>query len=135
MGIAGQPLSTSNCTVQAVLGAFLRAFSRLDLDAMLDCVAPEATAFLPGEYHPTRLQGKGEIGKAFAVVIARVRATGATNLSLDAQELLVREWGDTAAVTFHLRGEHLSRRTFLLRREATGWQIVHLHASNATLDD
>jgi ketosteroid isomerase-like protein len=135
MGIAGQPLSTCNGTAQSVLGAFLRAFSRLDLDAMLDCVAPEATAFLPGEYHATRLQGKGEIGNAFARVIARLRATGATNLPFEAQELLVQEWGDTAAVTFHLRGEHLSRRTFLLRRGATGWHIVHLHASNATLEE
>jgi ketosteroid isomerase-like protein len=125
----------SNSTVQAVLGAFLRAFSCLDLDAMLDCVAPDATAFLPGEYHRTRLQGKGEIGKALALVLTRLRATGATSLSLDVHELLVQEWGDTAAVTFHLRGEHLSRRTFLFRREATGWHIVHLHASNATLEE
>jgi ketosteroid isomerase-like protein len=127
-------LSVSNRTAQAVLGAFLRAFSCLDLGAMLGCVAPEATAFLPAEYHRTRLQGKGEIGKAFARVIARLRATGATSLPLDAHELLVQEWGDTAAVTCHLRGEHLSRRTFVLRREATGWHIVHLHAPNATLD-
>jgi ketosteroid isomerase-like protein len=134
MGTPGQPLSTSNGTVQSVLGAFLRAFARLDLDAMLDCVAPDATAFVPGEHHRTRLHGKGEIGKAFAAVIARVRATGATSLPLDAHEPLVQDWGDTAAVTFHLRGEHLGRRTLVFRREAAGWHIVHLHASNATPD-
>jgi ketosteroid isomerase-like protein len=124
----------SHSTVRSVLGAFLDAFCRLDLEAMLDCVAPEATAFLPGEYQRTRLQGKEEIGKAFAVVISHVRATGATRLPLDVQELLVHEWGDAAAVTFHLRGEHLSRRTFVLRRDSAGWHIIHLHASNATLD-
>lgn len=127
-------MSAGSSTIPSVLTAFLRAFSCLDLDAMLDCVAPDATAFLPGEHHRTRLQGKAAIGNAFAAVLARVRATGATHLPLEAHDVLVQEWGDTAAVTFHLRGEHLSRRTFVLRREATGWHIVHLHASNATLD-
>src|SRR5262245_43380547 len=103
----------SNSMVQSVLDAFLRAFSCLDLDAMLDCVAAEATAFLPGEYYRTRLQGKEEIGNAFAMVLARMRAAGATSLPLHAHELLVQDWGDTAAVTFHLRDEHLSRRTLV----------------------
>jgi ketosteroid isomerase-like protein len=122
-------------TARSVLVTFLDAFSRLDLDAMLDCFAQEATAFLPTEHQRTRLEGKGSIGKALAAVIARVRATGVTTLPLDAEDVLVEEWGDTAVATFHFRGEHLSRRTFVLRRQATQWHIVHLHASNAPLDE
>src|SRR4051812_48700551 len=122
-------------TPQSVLATFLRAFSRLDLDALLACFDPQATAFFPAEHQRTRRQGKDAIGNAFAAVIARVRATGATDLPLDADDVVVQEWGDTAVATLHLHGEPLSRRTFVLRRQATRWLIVHLHASNAPLDE
>jgi ketosteroid isomerase-like protein len=122
-------------TPQSVLATFLRAFSHLDLDAMLAGFDPEVTAFLPAEHQRTRLEGRDAIGEAFAAVIARVRATGATSLPLDAEDLVVQEWGDTAIATMHLRAGHLSRRTFVLRRQASGWLIVHLHASNAPLDE
>jgi ketosteroid isomerase-like protein len=118
-------------TAQSVLDTFLRGFSRLDLEALLDGFAPDATAFLPAEHQATRLEGIGSIGQAFAAVLARVRETGATRLPLDAEDVAVQEWGDTAVATFHLRGAHLSRRTVILRRQASRWRIVHLHASNA----
>lgn len=121
-------------TPQAVLETFLRAFSRLDLDAMLDCFAPEATAFLPAEFQRARLQGKDAIRAGFAAMLESVRATGATSIPLDAEDTLVEEWGDTALATLHIRTEYLRRRTFVLRRRETGWQIVHVHASNAPLD-
>src|SRR5262249_55910621 len=120
---------------QSVLEAFLRALSRLDLDALLDCFDHQATAFLPAEHQPARLEGATAIGNAFAAVLGRVRATGATSIPLEAQDLHVQQWGDTAVATFHLRGEHLSRRTFVLRRRAGQWRIVHLHGSNAPLDE
>ncbi len=121
-------------TPQSLLAAFLRAFSRLDLEAMLDCLAHDATAFLPAEHQRTRLQGKGSIGDAFALVLARVRAAGAASMPLDAEDLLIQEWDGTAVATFQLKGDHLSRRTVVLRREAAQWRIVHVHASNAPLD-
>jgi ketosteroid isomerase-like protein len=124
-----------NSTAQALLAAFLRAFSQLDLDVMRDCFAPEATAFLPAEHQLTRLQGSGAIGQALEAVLAGVRATGATSMALDPEDVVVQEWGDTAVATFHLRGAHLARRTVVLRRQATRWQIVHLHASNAPRTD
>jgi ketosteroid isomerase-like protein len=121
-------------TALSVLATFLRAFSRLDLDAMLDCFDGEATAFMPAEHQRSRLAGKEAISRAFAAVLARLGATGATSIPLDAEDVLVQEWGDTAVVTWHLRSDHLSRRTCVLRRQASRWLIVHLHASNAPLD-
>jgi ketosteroid isomerase-like protein len=125
----------SSSTARSLLETFLGALSRLDLAAMLDCFDQEATVFLPVEHQPLRLQGTGSIGNAFAAVIARVRATGATSMPIDAEDVHVQQWGDTAVATFHLRTEHLSRRTLVLRRRADQWRIVHLHASNAPLDD
>ncbi len=51
-------------TPQSILATFLHAFSRLDLDAMLDCFAPEATAFFPAEHQRTRLEGSGSISQS-----------------------------------------------------------------------
>jgi len=42
---------------------------------------------------------------------------------------------DVAVVTFHIRDEDLSRRTLVLHRAERGWQIEHLHGSNAPLPD
>jgi ketosteroid isomerase-like protein len=125
---------TIRSTPQSALEMLLRAFARLDLDAMLACFDAQATAFLPVEHHQTRLDGREAIGTAFAAVIARVRARGATSLQLNPADLQVDEWGDTAIASFHLHSEHLSRRTFVLRRFGEQWRIVHLHASNAPLD-
>jgi ketosteroid isomerase-like protein len=121
-------------TPQLVLAAFLDAFSQLDLDAMRDCFATEATAFFPAEHEQTRLEGREAICRAFSAVVARIRAGGATTIHLDTRDVLVQEWADAAVVTFHLRGEHLSRRTLVLERRAGTWQIVHMHASNAAID-
>jgi ketosteroid isomerase-like protein len=115
---------------QSILAAFLAAFRRLDLDAMLAYFDAEATAFFPAEHEARRVQGMTDLGAAFAAVIARTRAAGLSSLKLDTQDLTFQEWGDTAVATLHLRGEHLSRRTFVLRRFAAGWHIVHMHASN-----
>ena len=123
----------SKGTPQLTLEAFLLAFSRFDLDAMLDCFHADATAYFPAEHHQPRLQGIEAIGKAFAAVIERLKAAGKTSLTLDAEDVAVEEWGDAACVTFHLRGQHLSRRTLVVRRRAARWRIVHLHASNASL--
>jgi ketosteroid isomerase-like protein len=60
-------------------------------------------------------------------------ARGATALALQAQERETQAFGDTALVTFHLRTDQLNRRTFVLRRDADRWLIIHLHASNVPL--
>jgi ketosteroid isomerase-like protein len=122
-------------TPHSLLADFLRAFSRLDLDAMLDCFAPDATAFFPGEHQRTRLDDRAAIRTAFAAVLSRLRAVGAVSIPLAAEDLFVQEYGDTAVATFHLRGEHLSRRTVVLHRRTEGWRIVHMHASNAPLQE
>ena len=122
-------------TPQIALQTFLHAFQRLDLDAMIDCFAPEATAFFPIEHQTAGLEGKNAIGVAFASVLARLREKGAQGAALHTENVQFLEWADTAIATLHLRGEHLGRRTFILRRQQGEWHIVHLHASNAPLNE
>jgi len=118
-------------SAQFVLQKFLSAFSQLQLDELLDCFADDATAFFPVEHQRERLMGKAAIRAGFAQVIARVRASGATQLRLEAEDVQMQELGDTTIITFHIRGEHLSRRTFILRRADGEWLIAHFHGSNA----
>jgi ketosteroid isomerase-like protein len=117
----------------ATIDAFLAAFSRLDLAAMMGHFAPRATMFPPSSHAGERLSSRAAIRECFAAIIAGVRARGATALPLHPQERETQTFGDTALVTFHLRTDQLNRRTFVLRREADRWTIIHLHASNAPL--
>ena len=98
---------------------------------MLACFADDATAFFPVEHQRERLNGKTEIREAFARVLAKVRATGATSMRLDAEDVREQSFNDLSIFTSHLRGDHLSRRTFVLRRHGDDWQIIHFHGSNA----
>jgi ketosteroid isomerase-like protein len=118
-------------TATFALMRFLDAFSRLDLDGMLDCFTADATAFLPVEHHHQRLEDKAAIRGAFAAVLNKIKAKGRTTLPLAPEDLRMEEWSDIAVATFHLRGDHLSRRTIVLHCQAGQWRIVHLHASNA----
>jgi ketosteroid isomerase-like protein len=119
--------------IHATLLEFLHAFSKLRLGEMMGFFSDNATAFFPIRHHPLRLVGKEAISGAFARVIDRVRASGATQIRLDAVDVRVEAFDDVAVVTFHIRDEDLCRRTLVLQRTPEGWRIEHLHASNAPL--
>lgn len=115
---------------QTTVEQFLAAFARMDLDAMLGCFDANATSFFPVEHRAERLANRDAIRDGFARVIERARARGLERMNLPVSDVLCETWGDAALVTCHLRDARLGRRTFVLRRTADGWRIVHLHASN-----
>ena len=119
--------------IQGTLHRFLRAFSKLQLNEMMRFFTDDATAFFPIEHQPLRLVGKEAINEAFSRVLARVRASGATQIRLDDEDIRVQMFDDVAVVTFHIRDDDLSRRTLVLRHTRGGWRIEHLHGSNAPL--
>jgi len=121
--------------IQGVLIRFINAFSRLDLEEMMSCYADDATAFFPIAHRTTFLDGKDEIRKAFAEVIAKVHAAGLNRLKMEPEDVKIQKLGDTAIATFQIRDGDLSRRTLVLRREQGYWIIQHLHASNAPLEE
>jgi len=119
--------------IQATLLRFLRVFSKLQLDEMIDFFVDDATAFFPIKHQPLLLVGKKAIKETFAQILARIRSSGATGIRLDPEEVRVKAFDDIAVVTFYIRDEELNRRTLVLRRTQEGWQIEHLHGSNAPL--
>jgi ketosteroid isomerase-like protein len=118
-------------TAQDALQSFLSAFAHFQLDEMMAWWTDDATAFFPVEHQRERLNGRAAVGAAFGQLIAHLRAEGMTHLAINAEDMQEQQSGDVAVISFHLRGEPLCRRSFVLRQRHDGWRIVHLHASNA----
>jgi len=118
-------------TAQDALQSFLHAFAHFQLDEMMAWWSDDATAFFPSEHQRERLNGKAAVRAAFAQLMARLQAAGMTHLTINVEDMQEQELGDGAIISFHLREQPLCRRTFVLRRGAGEWCIVHLHASNA----
>ena len=121
--------------IQGTLSRFYAAFSKLDLDGMMMCFTDDSTSFFPIAHRATFLDGKDEIGDAFANVISKIRAAGLDGIKLEIEDVKVQRFGDAAIATFHIRDGDLSRRTLVLRRFHGDWLIQHLHASNAPLEE
>jgi ketosteroid isomerase-like protein len=119
--------------VRGALEWFIDAFEKLNLEDMMELFTVDATSFFPVEHHPTRLMGRDQIQLGFQRVIEKVKTAGLTRLSMTVEDLDIREYGDVAVATFHIRDNMLSRRTLVLRRTEGIWLITHLHASNAPL--
>ena len=114
---------------------FLGAFEDLDLAAIADCFADDATMFFPVPQPPELVVGRAAIIDRFEAVAAGIRSeasSGPPYHRLDPVELTVLTTGpDAAVVTFELRRlDRTGRRTLVLRRTDGDCLIVHLHASN-----
>lgn len=123
-------------SVQRFTARFLKSFEDLDLDAFMDCFAPDATVFFPPPEPPDRFDGKEAIREHFAQVFSSIRkssdATKPPYHRLPPKRLTITLLSKNAAlVTFELENtERIARRTLVLARSANGWRIEHLHASN-----
>jgi hypothetical protein len=124
-------------SVQRFAFRFLKSFEDLDLDAFMDCFAPDASVFFPPPEPPDRFDGKEAIREHFALVFSSIRkssdATKPPYHHLPPKRLTITMLSETAAlVTFELENkERIARRTLVVVRSSNGWLIKHLHASNA----
>ena len=123
----------ANTDIRETLNSFFRAVEAMDLDRVAPFFDEDAQMFSPLGTYPARLDGRAAILAQFRAIADTIKQMPAP-LKIDPQHMAVREFGDLALVTFHLNlpGGPLHRRSFLLRRNASGWQIVHIHASAAT---
>lgn len=105
--------------------AWMDALNALDEARIVDAFAEDATAFFP-VVKAERVDGKAAIAAVFHDYVAGSRKT-----NIVPEDLRVQQFGDVAVVTFNVHNPSaVSRRTFVWRRDAHGWRIVHLHASN-----
>lgn len=136
--------AASEAEIRATVTAFLRAFERGDIETMEAAFAEDAVTFPrvvmsslgrpgidPADYR--RVRG---IDPQMRVLIDAFKAGDKPPpyLRLEPRDLLIQLFGDAAVVTFHLEGRRLARRTFVLAKTAGQWKIVHLHASNVSVE-
>ena len=123
----------TNTDIRGTLNDFFRAVEAMELDRVATFFDEDAQMFSPLGTYAARLDGRAAILAQFKAIADAIKQMPAP-LKIDPQHMAVREFGDLALVTFHLNlpGGPLHRRSFLLRRNANGWQIVHIHASAAT---
>ena len=122
----------ANSTVNQMLKEFLEAVESLELSRIEPFFEEDAQMFSPLGAYPARLNGRGAIMAQFKA-IAEFAKSMPGPLKIEPQDLIVREFGDIALVTFHLALQGpLHRRTFILRRGSGGWRIAHIHASTAS---
>ena len=88
--------------------------------------------FSPLGTYPARLDGRAAIMEQFKAISEALKQMP-TPIRIDPQEMVVREFGDIALVTFHLKlPGPLHRRSFILRKRDGRWRIAHIHASIAS---
>src|SRR5258708_9462620 len=121
-----------NNGVRQSLNDFFRAVEAMDLERVASFFDEDAQMFSPLGTYPARLDGRAAILAQFKAIADAIKQMPSP-LKIDPQQLIVREFGDFAIVTFHLNlPGPLHRRTFILHRTVTNWRIAHIHASAAT---
>jgi len=105
---------------------WMNALNALDETRVVEAFAEDATAFLPTA-KAERVDGK----HAIAAVFREYFKANAKKTSIVPEDLRVQRFGIFVVITFNVHNpSSISRRTFVWVRDARGWRIVHLHASN-----
>jgi len=105
---------------------WMTALNALDEARIVGAFAEDATAFFP-VVRAERVDG----GEAIAAIFHEYIAGSTKKTNIVPEDLRVDQRGDTAIVTFNVHNPSaVSRRTFVWRRDARGWRIAHMHASN-----
>jgi ketosteroid isomerase-like protein len=125
-------MADTNADIRQTLNGFFSAVESMQLDRIAPFFEEDAQMFSPLGAYPARLDGRVAIIAQFKAIAEAIKQMPSP-LKIDPQQLVVREFGDLALVTFHLNlPGPLHRRSFILRRTAGRWHIAHIHASAAT---
>ena len=125
-------MDASNAGVRETLDRFLRAVESRELDRIAPFFEEDAQMFSPLGIYPARLDGRLAILEQFKAISEALKQMP-TPIRIDPQEIVVREFGEIALMTFHLKlPGPLHRRSFILRKRDGRWRIAHIHASIAT---
>ena len=123
--------------VRAALARFVQAFDDLDWETFRLAFDDNATVFYPRAF-PERANGRAEFEKTFRTVFEQIRSgkTAAPYMDIQPREMKIQLFGNVAIATFHLddRAGFVNRRTMVLNKSETGWKIVHLHASEVSVN-
>ena len=137
--LSQRPGRSEDVTIERALTGFLDAFNNLDWPAFRAHFSDTPSIFHPVPILARRIDSSSEFEKAWLAVFERIKKSSGRvtppYMTLSPQDLRIdRLSDDVALVTFHLvDNKVLSRRTLVLKKYGDDWKIVHLHASNLTL--
>jgi uncharacterized protein (TIGR02246 family) len=125
-------MAEGNADVRETLDRFFRAVESREPDRIAPFFEEDAQMFSPLGTYPLRLDGRAAIMEQFKAISEALKQMP-TPIRIDPQDMIVREFGDIALVTFHLKlPGPLHRRSFILRKRDGHWRIAHIHASIAS---
>ena len=125
-------MAQTNASIAETLNSFFRSVESLQLENVAPFFEEDAQMFSPMGAYPARLDGRAAIMAQFKA-IAEFARQAPEPLKIEPHDLNIRELGEIALITFHLKPPGpLHRRTFVMRRGASGWKIAHIHASIAS---
>jgi ketosteroid isomerase-like protein len=125
-------MTDASADVRETLDRFFRAVESRELDRIAPFFEEAAQMFSPLGTYPARLDGRVAVMEQFKAISEALKQMP-TPIRIDPQELVVREFGDIALATFHLKlPGPLHRRSFILRKLDGQWHIAHIHASIAS---
>jgi ketosteroid isomerase-like protein len=125
-------MAEGNADVRETLDGFFRAVESRAPDRIAPFFEEDAQMFSPLGTYPARLDGRAAIMEQFKAISEALKQMPPP-IRIDPQEMIVREFGDVALVTFHLKlPGPLHRRSFILRKRDGHWRIAHIHASIAS---
>jgi ketosteroid isomerase-like protein len=121
--------------LRPVLMQFLDAIDQADLGALAPLWCPDATMYFPFANSPAPFRGRDAILARFAKMFDDLRARNPAGppyvrfevREFEAEPLDPRHVLACATLAF---ARQLGRRTIVFRREADGWRLLHVHASN-----
>ena len=135
-GVAQQQFECSgNPEVCAFVNHFIGAFNERDWKQLRACFADDITVMFDSPSFPERKNGRAAVEAMFRPLFPDSGATqGANRFNLKPENVLIQDLGNVAVVSFHLRqaGE-IARRTLILRKNKSSWEIAHIHASSFEL--
>jgi ketosteroid isomerase-like protein len=129
-------------TPELALKQFIAAFNALDWPAFQACFAESASLFnpdVPGATSLHRLDGREAVERSFRGVFDAAAAGSAPphGPNIVPEHLKIQQFGAAAVLSFEFRraAGSFGRRTIVMAKQADGWHIVHIHASNVTHAD
>jgi len=124
---------------RATFDTFIGAFNKLDWASFQSCLADTASLFnpdIPGAVSLHRLDGRAEVERSFrAVFDAAANGQPPRGPNIHPDKVSWQIFSETALVTFEFwrSDRSFGRRSLVLVRERGSWKIMHIHASNVTV--
>lgn len=113
---------------------FLEALAASDPAGIEAVISADATMFLLAANGREAVRGSAAIVARFSRLFEQIRDSGTPAPRFVIEDFNLTELGPDFRLADSMvrAGDETGRRSLVFRREADGWRILHMHASNAT---